>query len=193
MNLTFQDVIHGIGRYWFLILIGIWVVYAMFDESASSSAPLPPPITPTAQQVQEIEPVSLPTDVSLSTGTVLKSRSAYLSGDGELQIKNGTDLDAVAKLIRDGTSVFTVYIKANSTYTMENITDGIYWLAFVQGSNWDTTTKTFTRNTQYSAFEDTFDFETSDTEYTIFEITLNPVIGGTAETNPVNPSQFDAY
>ncbi len=99
----------------------------------------------------------------------------------------------MAKLIRGGTSVLTVYIKANNAYTMRDISDGVYWLAFALGLDWDSTTQKFRSNRQYSAFEDTFNFTTTNEEYTIFEVTLNPVLGGTAETTDVNPQQFDAY
>ena len=123
----------------------------------------------------------------------LKKNSIYLQGYGELQIKNGTSIDAVAKLIRGGTSILTVYIKANNTYTMLDVSDGIYWLAFAQGLDWDSTTQKFRRNTQFSVFEETFNFTTTSDQYTIFEVTLNPVVGGTAETNDIPGNQFDQY
>jgi len=181
------------------ILVGViffvWI-FSGDDGSYNNSGtkiPLPAPV----QQVSENSGGSnldlSAFDVSLNTGTVLKRNNTYLSGYGELEIKNGTDLDAVAKLIRGGTSIFTVYIKANSTYIIKDISDGMYWLAFAQGSNWDSTTQKFRRNIQYSAFDETFDFSTTNTQYTIFEVTLNPVIGGTAETSSVDPAQFNAY
>ncbi|MCK4524852.1 MAG: zinc ribbon domain-containing protein [Candidatus Andersenbacteria bacterium] len=183
------------------ILLGTIFVVWIFsgDEysynSSSTKAPLPPPIKQISND--SVELASFSPAVSLSNGTILKKNSAYLQGDGELQIKNGTDLDAVAKLICDGTSVSTVYIKANSTYTMRNISNGIYWLAFAQGLDWDSTIQKFRRNTQYSVFEEIFDFAiTEDSQYyyhSIFEVTLNPVIGGTAETNDVPESQFYQY
>lgn len=180
------------------ILLGVIFVVWIFsgDESSYNSGgtkdSLPPPIKQISNDSQ-LEFAPLSPAVSLSDGAILKKNSAYLQGDGELQIKNGTGLDAVAKLIRGGTSILTVYIKANSTYTMRNISDGIYWLAFAQGLDWDLITKKFRRNTQYSVFEDTFDFTTTYSQYTIFEVTLNPVIGGTAETNDILGNQFDQY
>ena len=180
-----------------VILLGIIFVILIFSsdeysyDSGSTKAPLPPPIKQISNDSVEIVPLS--PAVSLSNGTILKKNNIYLQEDGELQIKNGTDLDAVIKLICDGTSVLTVYVKANNTYTMRNISDGIYWLVFAQGLDWDSVTKKFKRNTQYSAFEDTFDFTTTYNQYTVFEITLNPVIGGTAETSDIQGNQFDQY
>lgn len=180
-----------------VILLGtIFVVWIFSSDeylynSGGTKTPLPPPIKQISNDSIEITPFS-PT-ISLSNGTIFKKNNIYLQGEGELQIKNGTDLDAVAKLICDGTSILTAYIKANNTYTMRNISDGIYWLAFAQGLDWDSTTKKFKRNTQCSVFENTFDFVTTYSQYTIFEVTLNPVIGGTAETNDIIGSQFDQY
>ncbi|OGJ55214.1 hypothetical protein A2880_02795 [Candidatus Peribacteria bacterium RIFCSPHIGHO2_01_FULL_49_38] len=200
---------HTIGRYWAIALIGILIVWGYFAsaDNSSTQAPLPAPVTQTSDTytnkvvgdtIDSTSNLSLQAQsdapaVSLPTGTILKKRSAYLQGYGELEIKNGTNEDAVAKLIRDGTSVLTIYIKANSTYTMKDVSDGTYWLAFAQGIDWDADTKTFSRNVGYSSFEETFDFVTTDSQYTIFEVTLNPVVGGTAETETVDASQFNAY
>lgn len=188
---TIRNFFHGIGRFWFVILIGVWILYAVFTDSGTSSS-LPPPVAAQNIETPAFTPDLTP-GVSLQNGTVLKRISTYMQGYGELQISNGTSYDAVAKLIRNGTSVFSVYIKANSNYTIDSIADGTYWLAFAQGTDWNSTTKSFNRNQQFSSFEDTFDFETSDEQYTTYEITLNPVAGGTAETRDVNADQFAAY
>ena len=156
---------------------------------------LPSPIT----VPDKIEPAVLETYVS--NGTILKSRSAYLQGDGELEIKNGTSQDAVAKLIVGSTSIFTVYITAGSTYTIRNISDGYYDLAFALGNGWDATNKVFVRNRSYEKFDDGFNYKTYTTEdsqyvhthYTAFTVSLNPVVGGTATTGSVDPNEFDNY
>jgi len=188
-------------KFIFLAFLGIIFFAWIFSEDNSSSVynnenakiPLPPPIAQISSDAVEFTPNTL------SNGTVLKKNNVYLQGYGELKIINGTNLDAVAKLIYGGTSVLTVYIKANSTYTMLDISDGIYWLAFAQGLDWDSINKSFKSDTQYSVFKDTFNFVTTDIEYTnkyeyqTFEVTLNPVIGGTAETTDILGSQFDQY
>ena len=190
-NLNIKDVLHFISRFWFFLLIGGLVIWGALEPD--NSTPLPTPNT-TAQNQQESTYIpDLTPGNSLPTGTVLKKRSTYLQGEGELQISNGTSYDAVAKLIRDGASVLTVYIKANSTYTMKNISDGIYWLAFVQGTDWNATTQKFNRNAHASAFDETFEFETTTTQSAGWEVTLNEVAGGTASASDVNLSQFDQY
>ena len=131
--------------------------------------------------------------MSLSTGTVLKQRSAYLQGDGTLTISNGTDGDAVIKLINAGTSVFTVYIQKGDSYTIKNISDGSYRVAFDQGTNWDSATGAFTNDEGSQFFEDVLDYATTNSQYTTYSLTLNAVEGGTAQTDTVNSSQFSQY
>lgn len=190
-NLTIKDVLRFVYDFWFLVLIGGIMLWGVL--SPDTSTPLPTPDT-TAQSKQESTYIpDLTPGNSLSTGTVLKKRSAYLQGEGELQISNGTSYDAVAKLIRDGASVLTVYIKANSTYTMKNVSDGTYWLAFAQGTDWNVTTQKFNRNAHASAFDETFKFETTSTQSSGWEVTLNEVAGGTANASDVDLSQFDQY
>ncbi|HEV7449467.1 MAG TPA: hypothetical protein VGP13_02935 [Candidatus Paceibacterota bacterium] len=189
--------IHGIGRYWFLILIAGFVIYSVYDDNVTPQ--LPPPASAADTQQAVIPPPDMTPGVSLPTGTVLKQKSQYLQEHGSLKIDNGTDFDAVAKLIHgvgdSGTSVLSVYIQAHGTYTMEGISDGTYWLAFAQGTDWNTATQKFNRNNQVSSFADTFDYVTRDTDeyYPGWHVTLNPVVGGNAETKDVSAEQFDAY
>ncbi|MCK5027476.1 MAG: hypothetical protein KAS07_03590 [Candidatus Pacebacteria bacterium] len=178
------------------VIFIVWISdTGSYSSSSGSKAPLPPPIVQQTQQESVIDISAL--DVSLTNGTVLKQNDYYLSGDGTLEISNGTKLDAVAKLVRNGTSVYTVYIKANNKFTISNISNGVYWLIFAQGSDWNFLTKKFNKNQQYSAFEETFDFETTEDDLyyynSAFEVTLNPVVGGTAETESVDPEQFSQY
>jgi hypothetical protein len=193
-----KKILHGLGRYWFLALVAGVIAYSIYDDSTKPKLP-PPSTAEAAQQTEVVPPPDMTPGVSLPTGTILKQRSAYLQEKGELKIDNGTDFDAVAKLIHgtgaSGTSVFSVYIKAHDTYTIEDISDGTYWLAFAQGTDWNSTTQKFNRNNEVSAFADTFVYETKDTDeyYPAWHVTLNPVAGGNAETNSVNADQFDAY
>lgn len=191
-DLTMKHVLHFIGRFWWPLIIGGFVLYGVFSDSETAT-PLPAPSSSSqADRVVESQPDLTPGN-SLLTGTVIKKRSTYLQGEGQLKIVNGTNYDAVAKLIRDGTSLLTVYIKANETYTMKNISDGTYWLAFAQGTDWNETTLKFNRNAQVSAFDDTFDFTTTATKSSGWEVTLNAVAGGTAQSSDVDPAQFDQY
>lgn len=140
---------------------------------------------------------------SLSNGTTLSKNSYYFNGLGELKIKNGTSFDAIVKLINTATnkSVFTFYIKANNVYNINKVEDGYYKLFFNLGNDWDTEIKAFSVNSSYKVFEDLFDFTTREyvesdnirTQYSTFEVTLNPVIGGQAETENVSAVEFANY
>ncbi|MFA6554276.1 MAG: hypothetical protein WCS89_02095 [Candidatus Paceibacterota bacterium] len=149
------------------------------------------------QQFLKDRQAGLTVPYSLDNGYVFKKVSSYLDGDGQLLIKNGTSHDAVAKLLRNGTSIFTVYVRAENTYTITNISDGKYLLAFMQGVDWDTVNKTFVKSANSQSFDDIFDITTTEdsqyVKYSKFTITLNPVIGGTAETSYMDPAQFNAY
>jgi len=74
-------------------------------------------------------------------------------------------------------------------------------LFFNLGNDWDTAIKAFTVNSSYEVFEDLFNFTTREyeeddyirTRYSSFEVTLNPVIGGTAKTENINVVEFANY
>lgn len=147
-------------------------------------------------------PVKYPKNYfSLPNGTVLFKNPYYLNGLGELKIDNGTDMDAMAKLVYSpiNKSICAVYIKAKSVYTIPEISDGEYMLYFTHGQNWDNINKKFLKNKAYSKFEDNFEFITKEqtkyngveTIYSTFEITLHPVISGTANTDEINAEEFE--
>jgi len=141
--------------------------------------------------------------ISLPNGTIIDSIPLYLDGLGEISIDNGTSMDALAKLVRNypRKSVYTVYVKAKSIYKMTEISDGYYHLYFVHGQDWDIINRKFLVNASYSKFEDGFDFVTQNeylldgisTRYTVFEITLHSVLGGSAETDKVSEKEFNQF
>jgi hypothetical protein len=130
----------------------------------------------------------------LSTGSFI-NKSAFLSyGEGELTIENGLDLDAVAILkLAQGAGAgnfIAVYIRSHDTFTLGRITDGTYTLYFMLGEDWDNELGEFTRRISRSRFEDPFTFKTTSTQYTVWSVTLHPVAGGTADTEPVPENEF---
>lgn len=200
-------------RYKIIILIVVAILFfiGLYTKNTRTTAPSTPiSVIPNNQNNQaeltnilEI-PKKDPRDyMSLSNGTILSKNSYYLNGLGELQIKNGTSLDAIAKLVNTtiNKSVFTVYIKANTTYTISKVKDGNYKLFFNLGNDWNTEVKAFAVNSSYEVFEDLFDFTTREyeegdyirTRYSNFKVTLNPVVGGTAETENINVAEFANY
>jgi len=141
--------------------------------------------------------------ISLPNGTTMNSILLYLNGLGEIRIDNGTNMDAIAKLVKNypHISIYTVYIKAKSIYKMTEISDGYYDLYFTHGQDWDEINQKFLVNTSYSKFEDGFDFVTQNeylldgisTRYTAFEVTLHSVLGGSAETDKVSEKEFNQF
>mgnify|MGYP001582186993 FL=1 len=185
-----------------IIAIAAYIYYL----STYSENVVTPPIIQTNTAPAEIKPASLVTKaahdpISLPTGTIIKKNSSYLQGYGELNIKNGTNNDAVAKLVVGSSSIFSVYIKANSTYTIKDISDGNYRLYFALGKDWDTTNKVFLQNPHPTKFDEIFDFYTrvtydgnyENTRYGAYEVTLNSVLGGNARTSCVDLAEFNNY
>jgi len=114
-----------------LIFVAILFFIGLYTKNTRTPAPSAPiSVLPNNQNNQaeltnipEI-PKKDPKDyVSLSNGTMLSKNSYYFNGLGKLEIKNGTSLDAIAKLVNTNInkSVFTVYIKANTTYTISKV------------------------------------------------------------------------
>jgi len=122
----------------------------------------------------------------LSTGSFLVKKLS--GGSGKLKVENGLDLDAVAILSSSKEPkdpLMAVYIQANDSYTIREIKGGTYVLYFALGEDWDSCLGKFTAKTTYERFEDEFNFTRYD-----YEVTLHPVVGGTAGTEPVGEDEF---
>ena len=158
--------------------------------------------TPTKTPTPTFTPTSTPTPTFTPTPTATPlprrldngeyiNRVDWFHGEGELEIDNGTSLDAVAVLTTlTEEPLASVYVRASSQFTITDIPDGEYKLFFMLGEDWDDATGRFTRKAHYSAFQDTFSYITTSTTATIWKATLHPVVGGTAATEEVDPSKF---
>ncbi len=206
---------------WVISIVGSILLSMVLSGVHGSSNPLPTPVPETTNtDLQPIDINKVPQKItadfkpmkliplphapyySLPNGTVLFSDESYLNGSGILTISNGSGSDALVKLITNsGNKVYHVYVRSNNSYSIQNISDGTYRLAFEFGSNWDTEQEKFLVDPNAESFDDTFIFTTTvsengnytDREYTRFKITLNPVINGKATTSPLDPSEFDKY
>lgn len=139
---------------------------------------------------------SLPANYTrLANGTIISSSIHNINDMGTLEIDNGTSDDAIAKLtnVNSGLAVITIYIQANSNFTITNIANGKYKLLFHTGKDWSEEKKKFLFNPSFSKFTDDFIYTTTNTKYTTYQVTLNPVLGGTATTDPVTESEFEKY
>ncbi|MDQ3762553.1 MAG: hypothetical protein M3460_13035 [Actinomycetota bacterium] len=105
-------------------------------------------------------------------------------GNGQLKVNNGTEHDAVVKLVQGGKPIVSVYVGKESSATVENIDDGNYELFYTSGIDWDNQLKTFTRSCQFIRFEAPAEFTTVPIEggfrYTVQSVVLQPRIGGNA-------------
>lgn len=157
-----------------------------------TSTPTPtwtPTKTSTAMPTFTPTPTRLPR--RLATGSFTKD-AGFRDGEGELTIKNGQDLDAVAVLtaLFNNKPILSVYIQAGQSFTITRVRDGTYYLYFSQGEDWDSASGKFTRKARFFRFEDTFPFRTTSTTYTTWEVTLYSVPRGTASIDSVNEGQF---
>ena len=190
------------GSGWIISIVGSILLSVILSNIGASSNPLPAP-NPSPTTALDTNPETVPAPIpdisyySLPNGTVLYN-SLPQNALGTLTISNGSSSDAVVKLITtSGQKVYSVYVQKNNSFTIKNITDGNYRLLFVFGYNWDKVEQKFLLDPSAQSFNDTFNFKTtnteSDTEYSTYEITLNPVVGGTAETNPIDIGEFNNY
>ncbi len=79
------------------------------------------------------------------------------------------------------------YIRVGDTYIMKNIGIGKAEVYLIVGEDWDAQTKRFLSDPRHRRFEDFFVFS----RY-MYEITLHPVAGGTAETEDLQEDEFPA-
>jgi hypothetical protein len=176
---------------WVIGFVAVFIVISLIivlnnipfsSNEIAKDIPFPTP------NIVKTTPVS--TYAQLATGTYIAH--IFSGGLGELTIDNGLDLDSVAVLCYKGSMVpqTGVYIRANTSYTIKGIKDGVYVLYFVIGLYWDNNSKEFLEKTAFQQFEDEFEFETTRDEYSTWSVTLNPVIGGEANTIQLNEENF---
>jgi hypothetical protein len=93
-----------------------------------------------------------------------------------------------------GNPVVAVYIQSNDSFTISGVRDGNYQLYFSLGEDWDGGSARFTRRAEFFRFEELLPFATTATaqgqQYTIFQVTLHAVTGGTAPVESLPEGQF---
>lgn len=199
-------------------VIGITTAFAPFGQNLNFAIPINylkllakegPPFVPVEEKkttnlklTTPKIPITKKTYTSLPTGTKIGSYYTR-EGQGQLKIDNGTNLDAVVKLVNLSTnrSIYSVYIKSKDIYWIKNIPNGRYKLLFSLGKDWDSESKKFLQFRTFSKFQDNLNFVTRETisqdriltEYTVFEVTLHPIPGGKAKTEDISEAEFDLY
>jgi hypothetical protein len=88
-----------------------------------------------------------------------------------------------------------VYVSANSEFTIKGIGSCNCNVQFSSGIDWDGAKRNFLRNQSYSQFEEFLEFRETRTtygvEWAVFEVTLHPVLYGTARTTSISESEFE--
>jgi hypothetical protein len=140
-------------------------------------------------------PTAAPETVRYPTGTnLVRPRSS--SGRGVLRISNGTNSDAIAKLADAETRVTVrlVYVQANSDGEIGNISPGEYILKFALGTGYNKDSSRFLYAQSFAKFVDILDFREyrvdDEIRWSNFDVSLNPVLGGTARTSTISASEF---
>jgi|GEM_PF-1443306 len=127
---------------------------------------------------------------SLPNGTNIY-HSGVSHGYGRLTVTNGTDYDAAAKLVRYGETHRFVYVRANHDVVIKDIYQGTYTLLFASGTDWDVRHRRFKRDKSFSKFDEVLYFTVTDTQYSTYRVTLNPVPAGNAHTSDIDESEFE--
>jgi hypothetical protein len=146
------------------------------------------PISPCAQG-QQVERPQTGTRIEADQGT---------SGSSKLTISNGTQRDAVVRLLQkaSGRTARFVYIEAGKKYTLGNINSGTYLLRFISGYDWVSACRDFLREPDYSEFEDSLSFQSvmptdgQDGYTTKYEVSLNEVPLGNARKRNIDRKRF---
>lgn len=160
----------------------------VFTQPATATSTVSTPVitnTPTQKPAPLTEIMRLP------TGTYIARNVS--SGEGELSIENGLDEDAVILITSEANpkkTIIGVYIRAGDRFIVTGIPDGNYIVYYRIGLDWDINTNQFTRSETSERFEELLSYETTSDLYTSYELTLQKVEGGNAETYDVSDSEM---
>jgi len=122
-------------------------------------------------------------------------------GYGELKISNGLAEDAFVKVVEGERLMAAVYVRADSSYSIESIPDGSYIILYKTGFGWIEEITDFSRGKSASRFEDDLfyrtraipDGNTVRTFYDKITLTLHKVMDGNAPAEQISEEEFDKY
>ena len=140
-------------------------------QGPTIAATMGPTILPTV-----IPATPTPPSISaLPTGTRIVQD--LQGGYGQLVINNNVrGEDAVVVMAPAGdpeTAVMAVYVKGGESYTVYGITDGQYVLYDMIGSNWNSTYNAFLNPGEYTKFNNTLDYVTTNTTSKVYTVSIN--------------------
>lgn len=120
-------------------------------------------------------------------------------GNATLTIKNGASSDAIVCLFSTSLkrTIRNTYIRKNSTYTMDSISQDNYRIRVFFGNDWNPELENpcglkgyFESDVYFSEFDKTHYFEDNNHSYTVATVTLHKVSGGNARTSQINQEDF---
>lgn len=117
-------------------------------------------------------------------------RRGRRGGTGRLEITGSPDFDSLLKLRINERGIRNVYVRKNTEVTVESLPDGTYEVYLAQGRDWSKGDSRFTRDCSFSVFDETLDFQTTSTQYTIYQLELLESIFGNATSTVLDPEAF---
>src|SRR5918992_1859964 len=121
-------------------------------------------------------------------------RSGRRGGRGTPTIDKGGDSHAVITPPQGRPPAASVYVRKDKKYTVSGIGDGSYKVYFTSGVDWDRKARRFARKCAFQQFDEKMAFRTTRTateiRWSTWEISLQPVSGGTARTSDVEPGNY---
>jgi|GEM_PF-3156986 len=188
---------------YFPVFVGLLALWGIISTSSNRS---PQPTRSNPAEIKglppgsTVYPIDNPTQpaLSLPNGTEVRKRR-NLNGRGELTVENGTSYDAVVLLVdlNSGKTIRTFYVVTGNAFTERQISPGLYGLFFGTGTDWNTATKKFNSAASYSHFGENLEYtekidqDTEKVEMITYKVSLQPVLGGSAEIEPSDKDSFD--
>ena len=117
-------------------------------------------------------------------------RRGRRGGAGRLEITGSPDYDSLLKLRVKKRGIRNVYVRRNASVTVESLPDGTYEIYLAQGRDWSDADNRFTRECSFSVFDDKLTFETTSTQYTIYQLELLESFFGNATSTTLDPDDF---
>ena len=121
---------------------------------------------------------------TLANGSIV-ARSG--TGTGRLGVMNGGSTDAVLKLATSRRrTILGLYVRAGAVAKARGIPPGSFRVLFASGRDWDRARRGFTRQCQFTRFDDQLNYRPGMT----YKLSLTPTFGGNAGTQSIDEAEF---
>jgi uncharacterized protein YgiM (DUF1202 family) len=118
-------------------------------------------------------------------------QSLKQTGNGEFEIDNNSNFDALIILTRKNETITAAYVRQNESYTIKGIPIGDYMVYFSEGTDWNG--NIFNNVEHQGKFVDSFTYKKESNYYTIWKITLKETPSGNAKSIDVNDNNFPSF